>query len=125
MVEPPTGFRSRAGRHASKLWMAVVTMYADWTRLLLLLDLLLELFLRLPFFACMKAVTTERTNPYPDLLGAVVLHAVDAKYSLNAVKETTSIIRLTTTGGLLSPSKVVPNDFCCKDNCCNEQNGQS
>ena len=103
--------------------MAVVTMYADWTRLLSLLDTLLELFLCLPFFACMKAMTTKGTNPYPDLLGAVVLHAVDAKYSLNAVKETTSIIRLTTTGGLLSPSIVVPNDFCRKDNCCDEQNG--
>ena len=121
MVEPPTSLGSRGGRHASKLWVTVVAMYADWTRLLLLLDTLLELLLCLPFFACMKAVTTERTNPYPDLLGAVVLHAVNAKYSLNAVEETTFIIRLTTTGGLLSPSIVVPNDFRCKGNCCNEQ----
>ena len=103
--------------------MIVVTLYADWTRLLPLLDLLLELFLRLPFFACIKAVIAERTNPYPDLLRAVVLHAIDAKYSFNAVKGTTSIIRLTTTGGHLSPSIVVPNDFCCKYDCCNEQNG--
>ena len=100
-----------------------MAMHTDWTRLLSLLDTLLELFLCLPFFACMKAMTTKGTNPYPDLLGAVVLHAVDAKYSLNAVDETTLIIRLTTTGGLLSPSIVVPNDFCCKDNCCDEQNG--
>ena len=116
MVEPPTSLGSRGGRHASKLWMIIVAMYTNWTRLLPVL------LLRLPFFACIKAVIAERANPYPDLLRAVVLHAANAKYSLNAVDETTLIIRLTTTGGLLSPSIVVPNDFRCKGNRCNEQN---
>ena len=102
--------------------MAVVTMHTDWARLLSLLDTLLELPLSLPFFACMEAMTTKRTNPYPDHFGAVVLPAVDAKYSLDAIKEMAFGIRLTATGGPLSLSIVVPSDFCCKYDCCNEQN---
>ena len=93
--------------------MEVVAVHTDWTRLLFLRNFLLEFPFCLPVFARIEAMVAEGANPYPDFLGAVVLHAINAKHSLDAIEGNTSFIRLTASGGLPSCPIVVPNDFSC------------
>ena len=93
--------------------MEVVAVHTDWTRLLFLRNLLLEFPLCLPVFARIEAMIAEGANPYPYFLGAVVLHAIDAKHSLDAIEGNTSFIRLTASGGLPSCPIVVPNNISC------------
>ena len=100
--------------------MAIVAMHTDWTSSFFLpfFGFPSKLSFCLPFFARTKAMVAEGTNPHPDLFGAIVLLAVNAKYPLDAIKEMAFGIRLTATGVPLSPSVVIPNDFRCKHDRC-------